>query len=65
MMELPAGYPDSPLEPDEVVFPCKGCGEVRHSPHELSLAVCSLMVQPPLLTQPVLCRFSKRAKHLN
>ena len=53
MMELPAGYPESPMEPDEVVFPCKGCGEVRHSPHELSLAVLSIVVQPPLLTQPV------------
>lgn len=22
------GFPESPTEPDEVVYPCKGCGEV-------------------------------------
>jgi hypothetical protein len=64
-MELPAGYPESPLEPDEVVFPCKGCGEVRHSPHEPSGAGWSPTIQPPLLTQPVRYRFSKKAKRSN
>ena len=38
MMELPAGYPESPMDPDEVVFPCKGCGEVRHSPPRVILS---------------------------
>ena len=28
-MESPAAYEDSPMEQDEVAYPCKGCGEVR------------------------------------
>ena len=28
-MEPSAGYPESPMEPDDVLYPCKGCGEVR------------------------------------
>lgn len=28
-MESPGTYPDSPMDVDEAVYPCKGCGEVR------------------------------------
>jgi hypothetical protein len=28
-MESPAIHPESPMEQDEVPFPCMGCGEVR------------------------------------
>ena len=27
-MEPSAGYPDSPMDADDAVYPCKGCGEV-------------------------------------
>jgi hypothetical protein len=27
-MESPGGYPESPLDQDDVVYPCKGCGEI-------------------------------------
>lgn len=27
-MESPGAYPESPLDQDDVVYPCKGCGEV-------------------------------------
>lgn len=32
-MESPTATPDSPLDPDEAAYPCKGCGEVSiHTP---------------------------------
>lgn len=27
-MDSPGAYPESPLDQDDVVYPCKGCGEV-------------------------------------
>ena len=45
MMESLAGYPESPLEPDDAVYPCKGCGEVRDGPLIVSRAA-------PLLLAP-------------
>ncbi|KAF2750093.1 RhoGAP-domain-containing protein [Sporormia fimetaria CBS 119925] len=32
-MDSPGAYPESPLDQDDVVYPCKGCGEVRYSAH--------------------------------
>ena len=29
MMDLQAGYPESPMDPEDIAYPCKGCGEVR------------------------------------
>jgi hypothetical protein len=31
-MESPGAYPESPLDQDDVVYPCKGCGEVALFP---------------------------------
>lgn len=28
-MDTSTGFPESPMEQDEAVYPCKGCGEVR------------------------------------
>lgn len=28
IMDSPTSYPESPLDPDEAAYPCKGCGEV-------------------------------------
>jgi hypothetical protein len=28
-MESPADYLDSPMDADDIPYPCKGCGEVR------------------------------------
>ncbi len=41
MMDSSSTFPDSPMEPDEAVFPCKGCGEVCHT------ARCRLSTKPP------------------
>src|SRR5271155_1344570 len=27
-MDSPTAYSDSPLDPDDIAYPCKGCGEV-------------------------------------
>jgi hypothetical protein len=29
MMDPSMEYPDSPMEPDDMAYPCKGCGQVR------------------------------------
>lgn len=31
MPEVNIGYPDSPMEPEDDAYPCKGCGEVSGS----------------------------------
>ena len=31
-MESSAGLPESPMEADDIAYPCKGCGEVCHTP---------------------------------
>ncbi|KAF2713127.1 RhoGAP-domain-containing protein [Pleomassaria siparia CBS 279.74] len=36
-MESPGGYPESPLD-DEVVYPCKGCGEILEEGKAFELA---------------------------
>lgn len=28
-MDSPNTYPESPMDQEDVVYPCKGCGEVR------------------------------------
>lgn len=28
-MESPMAFPDSPMDPDDAAYPCKGCGQVR------------------------------------
>ena len=30
-MDSPADYLDSPMDGDDVAYPCKGCGDVRLS----------------------------------
>lgn len=34
-MDSPADYLDSPMEGDDVAYPCKGCGDVRSSRFEV------------------------------
>jgi len=36
-MESPGAYPESPIE-DEVVYPCKGCGEILEEGKAFELA---------------------------
>ncbi|KAF7507411.1 hypothetical protein GJ744_010470 [Endocarpon pusillum] len=38
MMDSPTAYPDSPLDPDEAAYPCKGCGEVLEEGKAFELA---------------------------
>lgn len=49
MMDMSAVYPDSPLEQDDVPFPCKGCGEVHHSPLVPILSDSSAPIADPLI----------------
>ncbi|MCJ1467375.1 Rho-type gtpase-activating protein [Pseudocyphellaria aurata] len=37
-MEASTGFPDSPMEPDEAAFPCKGCGEILEEGKAFELA---------------------------
>ncbi|RVX70840.1 hypothetical protein B0A52_05996 [Exophiala mesophila] len=37
-MESPMAFPDSPLDPDEVPFPCKGCGQILEEGKAFELA---------------------------
>ncbi|KAJ4289014.1 Rho-type gtpase-activating protein [Kalmusia sp. IMI 367209] len=37
-MESPGGYPESPLDQDDVVYPCKGCGEILEEGKAFELA---------------------------
>ncbi|KAL6702450.1 Rho-type gtpase-activating protein [Coniothyrium glycines] len=37
-MESPTGYPESPLDQDDVVYPCKGCGEILEEGKAFELA---------------------------
>ncbi|KKK12695.1 hypothetical protein AOCH_000364 [Aspergillus ochraceoroseus] len=37
-MESPAPYPESPMEQDDVPFPCKGCGEILEEGKAFELA---------------------------
>ncbi|KAB8078142.1 hypothetical protein BDV29DRAFT_20951 [Aspergillus leporis] len=37
-MESPAAYPESPMEQDDVPFPCKGCGEILEEGKAFELA---------------------------
>jgi RNA polymerase-interacting CarD/CdnL/TRCF family regulator len=32
MVEAPSNFPSFPVEQDDVVYPCKGCGEVDEIP---------------------------------
>ncbi|KAF2109918.1 hypothetical protein BDV96DRAFT_228979 [Lophiotrema nucula] len=38
MMESPGGYPESPTDQDDVVYPCKGCGEILEEGKAFELA---------------------------
>ncbi|KAF2279208.1 RhoGAP-domain-containing protein [Westerdykella ornata] len=37
-MDSPGGYPESPLDQDDVVYPCKGCGEILEEGKAFELA---------------------------
>ncbi|KAL1883465.1 Rho-type gtpase-activating protein [Paecilomyces lecythidis] len=37
-MESPAGYPESPMDQEDVPFPCKGCGEILEEGKAFELA---------------------------
>ncbi|ORY07389.1 rho-type GTPase-activating protein-like protein 2 [Clohesyomyces aquaticus] len=37
-MESPGGYPESPTDQDDVVYPCKGCGEILEEGKAFELA---------------------------
>ena len=37
-MESPGAYPESPLDQDDVVYPCKGCGEILEEGKAFELA---------------------------
>ncbi|KAF2817293.1 RhoGAP-domain-containing protein [Mytilinidion resinicola] len=37
-MESPGAYPESPLDPDDVVYPCKNCGEILEEGKAFELA---------------------------
>ncbi|KAL1969361.1 hypothetical protein VTN77DRAFT_9554 [Rasamsonia byssochlamydoides] len=37
-MESPAGYPESPMDVDDIPFPCKGCGEILEEGKAFELA---------------------------
>src|SRR5947209_11259370 len=54
-MDSPVAYPDSPLDQDDIAYPCKGCGEV-----------CNTQFQEEVLKLTShRGRFWKRAKHSN
>ena len=56
-MEQPqAGYPDSPLDGEDVVYSCKGCGEVSFFSSD-----CFVGCGMSLLT--ICCRYSRKGKH--
>jgi len=55
-MESPADYLDSPMDGDDVAYPCKGCGDVR-SLKQRSLRFVVILT--------VIHRFSRKAKHSN
>jgi hypothetical protein len=55
-MESPGAFPESPTEQEDVVYPCKGCGEVRRNKE---------WVRSFMLTSMSGIRFSKRARHSN
>jgi hypothetical protein len=77
-MESPGAYPESPSEQDDVVYPCKGCGEVelllgsrlpvltpaRFSKKERPLSsVCTFPRRgPPLSRLPCECETDKRQR---
>ena len=58
-MEPPTGFLESPMEPDDVAYPCKGCGEVRCSTPYGHLG------SDPILTTCVSLRSLKKAKPSN
>ncbi|KAF2004634.1 RhoGAP-domain-containing protein [Amniculicola lignicola CBS 123094] len=37
-MDSPSGYPESPVDQDDVVYPCKGCGEILEEGKAFELA---------------------------
>jgi hypothetical protein len=51
-MDSPTTNPDSPLDPDEAAYPCKGCGEVSMP----ATKCCNLRTH-------LRSRFSKKEKH--
>ncbi|PGH11520.1 hypothetical protein AJ80_07086 [Polytolypa hystricis UAMH7299] len=37
-LESPTGYPESPLDQDDILYPCKGCGEILEEGKAFELA---------------------------
>lgn len=56
-MESPMAFPESPMDPDDVAYPCKGCGQVS-CPTGISWRTVTVADHSPP-------RFSKKEKHLN
>lgn len=58
-----ASFPESPLEQDDIAYPCKGCGEVCHTP----LGCLSAMPPPDAgrHTDTATFRYSKKGKPSN
>ena len=67
-MESSNTYPDSPLDQDEAAFPCKGCGEVKHTPTPYAslLLVMPLSIGLESVANPASsCRYLRKGKRLN
>lgn len=43
-MESSAGFPESPMEADDIAYPCKGCGKVCNTP---PLCLSADLAMPP------------------
>lgn len=58
-MESPGMFPESPMEQDDVPFPCKGCGEVCDG------CIYLQSVRANLFFSSAMGRFSRKARRLN
>lgn len=47
IMDPSSGYPESPMDQDELVYPCKGCGRVC-----FTLPGCLRAMPPPDMHRP-------------
>lgn len=39
-MESPMAFPESPMEGDDIAYPCKGCGQVSGSGSRATVHSC-------------------------
>ena len=47
-LDSPSGIPDAPIDGDESLFPCKGCGEILEEGKAFELG--KSLMQPPFLS---------------